>query len=65
MANDILLTEKQQARIERNQAICKDFNRVREQYPTSSLERVFSVVAKGYGLTNCSIRAIVKREGLC
>ena len=65
MANDILLTDKQKARIIRNQAICDDFTKVRGQYPTSSLERIFSEVAKGYGLTNCSIRAIVKREGLC
>lgn len=65
MTNDVLLTEKQQARILRNQAICDQFKEVREKYPTSSLERIFSVVAKGYGLTNCSIRAIVKREGLC
>lgn len=65
MEQETLLTAKQAARAERNKAICKAFSEVRAKYPDSSTERIAEEVSKTYHLTNCSIRAIVKKQGLC
>ena len=60
-----LYTEKRMSRNERNKAIAKAFSTLKKKYPDSKLERIFVEIAKDYGITSASIRAICKKSGVC
>ena len=60
-----LYTEKQLAKKERNDAIVAAFISLRADYPDSSLERIFTEIAKDYPLTTAAIRNVCKERGVC
>ena len=59
------MTEKQLSRMERNNEIGAMFKTLRKKYPGSSLERLFTEIAKDYQLTTAAIRNICQKRGLC
>lgn len=60
-----LYTEKQLAKKERNDAIATSFKTLKKKYPDSSLERIFTEIAKDYTITTAAIRNVCKARGLC
>ena len=60
-----LYTEKQLAKKERNDAIAYSFKSLRKKFPDSSLERIFTEIAKDYPITTAAIRLVCKARGLC
>ena len=59
------MTDRQKARLNRNNKICSDFKNLRTKYPDASMERIIANISKPYGLTNCAVRVIIKKAGLC
>lgn len=60
-----LYTEKQLAKKERNDAIVTSFKALKKKFPDSSLERIFTEIAKDYTITTAAIRNVCKARGLC
>lgn len=60
-----LYTEKQKEKKERNDAIVTSFKKLQQKYPDSSLERIFTEIAKDYTITTAAIRYVCKERGVC
>ena len=61
---EILLTERQISRAERNKAIIASFKELRKKNPDVSPQRIFATIAEGYDLGAAAIRQICKRSGV-
>lgn len=63
---EVLHTAGWEMRKERNEKIVELFSTLREQYPTSSVQRICVEIQKSFPtLQALSIRLICKRAGVC
>lgn len=62
---EMLKTEKQALREDRNRNIADQFRRMRIAYPHVSQARIFAEIAKDYSVGAPQIRLVCKRMGVC
>lgn len=60
----VLFTEKQITRAERNKGILGEFKSLRKKNPDISLERIFSTIAQNYDISSAAVRMVCKRAGV-
>ena len=62
--DNILFTEKQLSRMERNKEIISSFKALRKKNPDISPQRLFATIAEDYSISAAAIRQICRRGGV-